>query len=76
VMGENHIHIQNASAYVVETNSHYVSETQTLCAKQGGTYRLAGYRSVQPSSATCPGCLIKAKTIIVNHLYKTEGIIK
>jgi hypothetical protein len=68
VMGENHIHIENASAYTVETQYHYIGEGDTLCAKQGQTYRTTtGVVKV----ATCPGCLAKAKGVIVNHLLNT-----
>jgi hypothetical protein len=67
VMGENHIHIENASAYTVETQYHLISEGDTLCAKQGQTYRTTtGVVKV----ATCPGCLAKAKGVIVNHLIR------
>jgi hypothetical protein len=71
VMGENHIHIENASAYTVETQYHLISEGDTLCAKQGQTYRtMTGLVKV----ATCPGCLAKAKGVIVNHLLNTGTV--
>jgi hypothetical protein len=57
----------NASAYTVETNSHYIHEDETLCKRSGGVYRPANARP------TCPGCLVKAKSIIVNHLLSLEG---
>jgi hypothetical protein len=77
VMGENHIHIENTSAYTVETQYHLISEGDTLCVKVGQTYALGAYRSVQVSKvATCPGCLAKAKGVIVNHLLNTPSIIR
>ena len=71
VVGKNHIHIENASAYTAETNYHSVGYGDTICAKQGQTYaaRLS-------KVATCPGCLAKAKGLIVNHLLNTSGIIR
>lgn len=73
VYGNNYVHIENESAYTIETNSHYIHEGDTLCARQG----LTRYAQYSPENVvTCPGCLIKAKNIIVNHLYATEGIIK
>jgi hypothetical protein len=72
VGGESHRHIQNDSAYTVETNSHLIREGETLCAKQGETYRL-GF-SFAERVPTCPGCLAKAKAVIVNHLLGESSI--
>jgi hypothetical protein len=66
--GSTKYHIVNASAYVVETNSHTIYEGQTLC-KRSGERAWPTYRHTQP---TCPGCLAKAKAIIVQHLLTTE----
>jgi hypothetical protein len=68
--GTNHIHITNASAYVVETNAHRIVEGETLCARARWTPRIpyVNRREVP----TCPGCLAKAKTLIVYHLLATE----
>jgi hypothetical protein len=67
-VGDTYYHIVNASAYVVETNAHAIYEGQTLCKRFGNVYADAA-RFVQP---TCPGCLAKAKAIIVYHLLATE----
>jgi hypothetical protein len=69
VAGQTHIHIQNASAYTVETNSHLIPEGETLCAKAGTVDRITD--AMRPS---CPGCLVKAKAIIVNHLLGDSSI--
>jgi hypothetical protein len=71
VVGKNHIHIENASAYTAETNYHSIGYGDTICAKQGQTYA-ARVSKV----ATCPGCLAKAKGLIVNHLLNTPGIVR
>lgn len=71
VVGKNHIHIENASAYTAETNYHSVAYGDTICARQGQTYA-----AVVAKVATCPGCLAKAKGLIVNHLLNTPGIIR
>jgi hypothetical protein len=65
--GDTYNHIVNASAYTVETNSHFIHEGGTLCARAGGSFRT--HRDAKP---TCPGCLIKAKSIIVEHLIATS----
>jgi hypothetical protein len=65
--GDTHNHIVNASAYVVQTNSHVIYEGQTLCKRFGNAFRT--HRDAAP---TCPGCLAKAKAIIVYHLLSTE----
>jgi hypothetical protein len=76
VVGENYVHVQNSSAYVVTTNSHEVLEGDTLCAKRGATYPVGGFHSVQQrvrgNVPTCPGCIAKAKAIIAQHLQTTE----
>jgi hypothetical protein len=64
--GDNYFHIVNSSAYTVETNSHQITEGQTLCNRGEGPGLYA--TCVTP---TCPGCLAKAKAIIVNHLLTT-----
>ena len=66
-VGDTHYHIVNASAYVVETNAHAIYEGQTLCKRFGNLYSVG--MSQRP---TCPGCLAKAKAIIVYHLLTTE----
>ncbi len=63
--GENHIHLINESAYVVTTNSHVVGEGDTLCARAGGA-RVFPYVNKSLYPVTCPGCLIKAKNLIVD----------
>jgi hypothetical protein len=68
VGGETFIHIQNQSAYTVKTDRHFIDGGETLCARSGPTY-FAGFKGLSP---TCPGCLAKAKTIIVDHLLATE----
>jgi hypothetical protein len=63
-LGRNYRHIANASAYDVTTDSHVIREGETLC-KRGegaGPYRVFNH-------ADCPGCLVKGKAIIVNHLF-------
>jgi len=68
--GSNHIHIRNESAYTVETNSHFIHEGETLCQRAAWTPRIPYvHRQEVP---TCPGCLAKAKAIIVQHLLTTE----
>lgn len=75
--GDNHVHIVNKSAYVIETNSHFVREGATLCARSKTFGRNAKFtvdvdglicRVNFPSVATCPGCLAKAKAFIVNYI--------
>ena len=68
-VGDTKYHIVNASAYVVATNAHTIYEGQTLCKRFGNVYGDAISRYQQP---TCPGCLAKAKAIIVQHLLTTE----
>jgi hypothetical protein len=67
-VGDTKYHIVNASAYVVSTDRHTIYEGQTLCKRFGNMYGEAA-RFAQP---TCPGCLAKAKAIIVYHLLSTE----
>jgi len=61
--GNTYIHLVNKSAYTVETKYHYIREGETLCKR-------AGYArpTVFADRPTCPGCLAKAKSVIVNHL--------
>lgn len=75
--GDNYVHIVNRSAYTVETNSHLVPEGAALCARKemfrpsaDFTIRNNGLviRLDQHKTATCPGCLTKAKTVIVDYL--------
>lgn len=68
--GKNFIHIVNRSAYIVETNNHIIREGETLCKRAGGAAHPYYGESIF-ETATCPGCLAKGKSIIVNHLYKT-----
>lgn len=70
--GNTYVHIVNASAYTVETNSHFIRETGTLCAREGGARWTISSEIITAQGATCPGCLAKAKTIIVNHLLDNE----
>lgn len=64
VFGEHHTHIQNDSAYPVYTKYHVIGRGDTLCAKVGQTYFPT---RVTPS---CPGCIAKARGVIVNNLMK------
>lgn len=66
--GENYYHIVNASAYKVATNSHFIYEGDTLCRRYGTNIA----RTLRGTEPTCPGCLAKAKAIIVQHLLTTE----
>jgi hypothetical protein len=61
--GNNYVHITNASPYLAVTNSHDIAKDETLCKR--------GERSIPTIKTipTCPGCLVKAKAIIVNHLF-------
>lgn len=69
-LGENFSHIINKSAYTVQTNSHNVTEGDTLC-KRGEPTRGMYYGENVFGTPSCPGCLAKAKAIIVNHLLTT-----
>jgi hypothetical protein len=87
--GAQHRHILNASAYTVETNAHFIEEGDTLCKRAAYTPELLGYYLVggaanqngslssqaKRPTATCPGCLAKAKSIIVNHLLDNSNLI-
>jgi hypothetical protein len=66
VYGYTFVHIQNESAYTIQTDRHFICEGETLCARDshGRTYSA----SVKGLVPTCPGCLAKGKSIIVNHL--------
>lgn len=67
--GYTYNHIVNASAYTVETNAHFIHEGGTLCARAGGSFRT--HRDAKPN---CPGCLAKAKSLIVEHLIATSQL--
>ena len=64
--GNNYVHIVNASAYTVETNHHTIEEGDTICYRAGGVKWELSQDSDRVT--TCPGCLAKAKRIIVDHL--------
>jgi hypothetical protein len=53
----------NESAYAVETQYHAIRDGDTLCARGA---RPRG--TVTRTAPTCPGCVAKARGIIVNHL--------
>lgn len=61
--GLNHFHIRNDSAYPVDTKYHTIEQGDTLCGRGGDN----NY-TVSHVSPTCPGCIAKAKNIIVTHL--------
>jgi hypothetical protein len=75
--GAQHLHILNASAYTVETNAHFIEEGDTLCKRAAYTPEFLAYYSevIKRPTATCPGCLAKAKSIIVNHLLDNSNLI-
>ena len=62
-LGDTHIHITNESAYPVFTKYHVVGNGDTLC-KRGTDSR----GTVSGAEPTCPGCIAKARGVIVNHL--------
>ena len=64
VWGNTYVHIENASLYDVSTNHHTIGEGDTICFRSGET-RSASRKGLVP---TCPGCLAKAKRIIVDHI--------
>lgn len=66
-LGDNFTHIVNKSAYTVQTNSHAISESETLCKRAEYTHPMYYGENVF-GTPTCPGCLAKGKAIIVNHL--------
>ena len=66
-LGETFVHIVNESFYNVPTNSHEITQGETLCARGG---RPRG--TVTQGIATCPGCLIKAKNTVVRYLLKKK----
>ena len=72
--GIHYTHIVNASSYDVETNYHVISEGETICKRHGGEDSLwAIGTAVTP---LCPGCLAKAKAIIVAHLLNSPNIVR
>lgn len=62
-LGDNYIHIVNESAYPVYTKSHEIGLGDTLC-KRGKDAN----GKVTEATPTCPGCLVKARGVIINHL--------
>ena len=82
--GTNHVHIVNKSAYTVETNYHTIEEGDSICYraesfKHNSEYNVRtglGSRIYvdQYAVATCPGCLAKAKRIIVEHILEKEYV--
>lgn len=60
--GDNHNHIVNASIYTVETQYHTIFEGMSLCARRKRNLRDAS------GTATCPGCVAHAKSIILRSL--------
>ena len=63
--GKTYVHIVNESAYVITTNHHEIHEGDTICARAAGADWQLDQRYTVP---TCPGCLAKAKRVIVDHL--------
>jgi hypothetical protein len=53
--------------YTVETNSHNIHEGETLCKRESPNH-VTYYGEDAVGTPTCPGCLAKGKTIIINHL--------
>lgn len=66
--GSNYFHIRNDSVYPVATKRHTVEQGDTLCMRGGDNTETV--RLVAP---TCPGCIAKAKNIVVAHLLSTAG---
>jgi len=62
-LGDTHVHITNLSAYPVETKYHTITFNDTLCKR--GTEPRGVVTGAEP---TCPGCVAKARGVIVNHL--------
>jgi hypothetical protein len=62
-LGNTHVHITNESAYPVSTQYHVIGNGDTLC-KRGTDSR----GTVSGAEPTCPGCVAKARGVIVNHL--------
>jgi hypothetical protein len=72
--GNNYTHIVNTSSYDVETNYHVIGEGETICKRHGGEESLwAIGTAVTP---LCPGCIAKAKAIIVAHLFNSPNIVR
>lgn len=69
--GKNYVHIVNESAYVIRTNYHEIEEKDTICARAAGADWKLDPRYTIP---TCPGCLAKAKRIIVEHILEKEYV--
>lgn len=68
-VGENYFHIVNQSAYAVTTDAHVIREGETLCKRgEGAGLFLPDVLLDANTVPTCPGCLAKAKAVIVNHL--------
>jgi hypothetical protein len=64
-LGDTHVHITNLSAYPVATKYHVITFGETLC-KRAAMPR----GEVRRALPTCPGCLAKARGVIVNNLLK------
>lgn len=64
-LGDTYIHVTNESAYPVFTKYHVVGNGDTLC-KRGTDSR----GTVSGAEPTCPGCVAKARGVIVNNLMK------
>lgn len=67
--GKTYVHIVNESAYIITTNHHEIHEGDTICARAAGADWQLDQRYTVP---TCPGCLAKAKRVIVDHLLGGE----
>ncbi len=76
--GDNHNHIINMSAYPVSTKYHTFTKHEALCGcwkpsswvswwKPASTREKTYYRGLG-AEPTCPGCIAKAKGVIVNNL--------
>jgi hypothetical protein len=64
-LGDTHVHITNLSAYPVATKYHVITFGETLC-KRAAMPR----GEVRRALPTCPGCLAKARGVIVNSLLR------
>lgn len=69
VAGDTHFHIRNDSKYVVETKYHDIEQGDTLCARAKNNDDV-----LYGVYATCPGCIAKAKNVVVTHLLSEERI--
>lgn len=62
--GNTQNHIINMSVYPVSTKYHTITKHQALCGRENTFYRGFG------AEPTCPGCIAKAKGVIVNNLLR------